>query len=104
MGKSMSDDLMSTEYKDWTITVPFSVPPGDVDGVMTEAIFEAAVHHLPSEGHGLVVRADTAEGKVFITFTLAEASKGFAQDVAKQLRERVHETVFSSDDACVTSS
>ncbi|HEX8083399.1 MAG TPA: hypothetical protein VF529_03855 [Solirubrobacteraceae bacterium] len=95
---------MSDDYRDWKITLPFTVPVGDTDGVLTEALFDAAVHHAPSEARGIVARADTSEGKVWIVFTLTNSSQGFAQDLAKQMRERVAETVFSGDDACVSAT
>ena len=92
------------EYKDWTITLPFSVPTGDSEGVMTEAVFDAALEHAPSEAKGVTARADTDEGKVWITFTLVGTSEDLAKSIASEMRARVHEAVFSSDDACVTSS
>jgi hypothetical protein len=85
MGASMTD-YGDTEYRDWTITLPFSVPTGDTDGVLTEALFDAALHHAPSEATGLVARANTDEGKVWIVFTLQNASRGFADEVAKEMR------------------
>jgi hypothetical protein len=47
--------------------------------------------------------ADTAEGKVWIVFTLIESSRGLADEISKSMRQRVGETVLSSDDACVTA-
>jgi len=96
--------MISDEYKDWTITLPFSVPAGDTEGVMTEAIFDAAVDLAPTQARGLTARADSEMGKVWITFTLIGSSEPLANSIAKQMRERVHEAVFSSEDACVTAS
>ncbi len=93
-----------SDYRDWKITLPFSVPSGDTEGVMTEAIFEAALHHAPSESAGLVAGADTDDGKVWIVFTLLNSSRGFADDVAKEMRERIQETVSSGDDASVAAT
>lgn len=92
-----------TEYRDWTITLSFNVPAGDVEGVLTEVLFEAAVEHAPSDAAGLVARADAVEGKVWITFTLTHATHEFATDVAAEMKQRIRETVFSGDDACVTA-
>lgn len=62
-----------TESHDWTITLPFSVPVGDSEGVLTEALFEAALEHAPSDAYGMTARAATCEGKVWTVFTLAGA-------------------------------
>src|SRR5690349_4900129 len=53
-----------SEYKDWKITLPFTVPAGDTDGVMTDALFNAALEHAPSDAAGLVARGDANLGKV----------------------------------------
>jgi succinylarginine dihydrolase len=95
---------MSDDYKDWTVTLPFAVQPGDFEGAMTEAIFEAARRHAPAEAAGMVASADTVEGKVWITFTLENTSRGLADDIAAQMRQRVRETVLSEEDACVTAT
>jgi len=95
--------MSDSEYKDWTITLAFSVQPGDVEGTMTEAIFEAALEHAPSEAEGMTARADTIEGKVWIVFTLASASRSFADEVATSLKERVRDTVVTGDESCVTA-
>jgi hypothetical protein len=93
-----------TDYRDWNITLTFNVPVGDTEGVVTEALFDAAADHVPADGVGLTARADTVEGKVWITFTLAHAAEDFAKDVATEMKERIRETVFSGDDACVTAA
>lgn len=94
-----------TDYRDWNISLTFNVPAGDIEGVLTEALFEAAVEVAPSDASGLVARADTVEGKVWITFTLVNADETFAKDVASQMKQRIRETVFSGDDAaCVTAA
>jgi hypothetical protein len=98
MGATMS------EYQDHTITLPFSVPAGDTDGVMTEALFNAAVELAPSEAVGITARGDTRKGKVWVVFTLPNCSREFAGDVADQMQERVSDAVFSGDDACVSAS
>jgi hypothetical protein len=97
MGTTMS------EYRDWNITLPFSVPAGDTDGVMTEALFNAALEHAPSDAAGLTARGDAAIGKVWIVFTLVNSSRGFADEVAAAMRKRVGDAVFSGDDACVSA-
>jgi hypothetical protein len=96
------DELMD-DYRDWTITLSFNVPPGDVEGVMTEAILDAARHHAPAEATGMVASADTDEGKVRVVFTLVHSSRGLADEVVKSMKTRVAETVFSGDDACVSA-
>jgi hypothetical protein len=93
-----------TEYRDWNVVLTFNVPTGDTEGVMTDAIFDAAVEHAPSDATGLVASADTAKGKVWIVYTLANASGGFARDSASAMRSRIAETVFSGDEACVTAT
>lgn len=93
-----------SDYKDWTVTLAFSVQPGDLEGTMTDAIFEAAREHAPTQATGMVASADTTEGKVWITFTLENTSRGLADDIAAQMRQRVRETVLSEEDACVTAS
>ena len=90
-----------SDYKDWTITLAFSVQPGDTEGTMTESIFEAALQHAPSQAEGMTARADTTEGKVWITFTLVEASRGLADDIAASMKQRVRETVVTDDESCV---
>lgn len=95
---------MSDEYRDFKITLPFSVPPGDEEGVFTEALFEAALELAPSDAAGTVARADTNEGKVWIVFTLVGASEDFAKDTAKEMQQRVGEAVLSGDDACITAA
>jgi hypothetical protein len=92
------------DYRDWNIRIEFSVPAGDTDGVLTDAMFEAALEHAPSEASGLLASADTAEGKVWIVFTLGNSSRGFADEIAKAMPARIRETVFSGDDACVTAT
>ncbi len=93
-----------SEYRDWKITLPFSVPPGDTEGVMTEALFNAALEHAPSDAAGLTARADARAGKVWIVFTLLNASRGLADEVASAMRARVGDAVFSGDDACVSAA
>lgn len=95
--------MSDLDLKDWTISLQFNVPAGDADGVLTEALFEAALQHAPSQAAGMAARADTAEGKVWIVFTLIDSSRGLADEISKSMRERVGETVLSSDDACVTA-
>jgi hypothetical protein len=97
-------ELMSDDYRDWTITLSFSVPAGDTEGVLTEAIYEAALQHAPSAAAGMVASADTVEGKVRVVFTLVNSSRGLADEVAKSMKKRVRETVFSGDDSYVTAS
>ena len=97
----MSHDQM-TEYRDWNIQLTFNVPPGDTDGVMTDAILDAALEHGPSQAAGVVASASTHEGKVWIMFTLVDSSRGLADEVANAMRLRVLETVFSGDDASVS--
>lgn len=101
-GIRMGSATMS-EYRDWKITLPFSVPPGDTDGVMTEALFNAALEHAPSDAAGIVARADAAIGKVWIVFTLVNSSRGLADEVAAEMRQRVGDAVLSGDDACVSA-
>jgi hypothetical protein len=93
-----------SEYRDWTITIPFTVPVGDTEGIMTEAVFEAALEHAPSQAKGITARADTSLGKVWIVFTLTETSQDLANSIGQEMRERVQEAVVSSDEACVTGS
>jgi len=101
-GIRMGSATMS-EYRDWKITLPFSVPSGDADGVMTEALFNAALEHAPSDAAGITARGDTAIGKVWIVFTLVNASRGLADEVAAEMRQRVGDAVLSGDDACVSA-
>ena len=93
-----------SEYQDWKITLPFAVAPGDTDGVITEALFNAALEHAPSEAAGMTARADANLGKVWITFTLVNSSRGLADEVARAMRSRVAEAVLSGDDACVSAA
>lgn len=93
-----------SEYRDWKITLPFAVPAGDTDGVMTEALFEAALEHAPSQAAGMTARADAKLGKVWVVFTLVHSSRGLADEVASSMRQRVSDAVFSGDDACVSAA
>ena len=93
-----------SDYKDWTVTLAFSVQPGDFDGNMTEAIFQAALRHAPAEAAGMTAGADTTEGKVWITFTLESTSRGLADEIAASMKQRVRESVLSEDDVRVTAS
>lgn len=99
-----------TEYRDWDISIAFTVSPGDVEGIVTEALFEAAVEHLPTDAEGLVVRADAVKGKVWIVFTLVNSSRQLAGSVASQMRDRICDTALSgdaalsSDAACITAA
>jgi hypothetical protein len=93
-----------SDYNDWTVTLAFSVQPGDFDGALTEAIFEAALKHAPSEAAGMAASADTTEGKVWITFTLENTSRDLADEIAASMRQRVRDAVLSEDDTCVTAS
>lgn len=90
--------------QDWKIMLPFSVPPGDTDGVLTEAIFDAGLYHAPSKAEGMVASADTDAGKVWLVFTLVDTSRDFADEIAQAMIEHVRETVFSGDDACVSAA
>jgi hypothetical protein len=96
--------MLMTDFSNWTITLPFSVPPGDTEGVLTEALFEAALEHAPVEAEGMTARADTREGKVWIVFTLVGASSELAKSVAEEMRGRVGNAVLSGDDACITAA
>jgi hypothetical protein len=93
-----------TEYRDWQITLAFKVHPGDIEGTLTEALFDAALEHAPSEAVGMVARADTDDGMVWIVFTLPNASRDFADSVAGEMSEMVREAVVSDGDACVTAA
>ena len=93
-----------TEFRDWTITLPFSVPRSDTEGVLTEALFEAALEHAPSDAQGMTARADTREGKVWIVFTLPSRSEDLAKSIAAEMRERVGDAVLSGDDACIAAA
>lgn len=95
---------IDTDYRDWNVVLAFNVPPGDTEGVMTEALFDAACEHAPSDATGLVARADTVEGKVWIVYTLVGASGGFAKDSAAAMRDRISESVFSGDEARVSAT
>lgn len=90
-------------YRDWTITLPFTVPSGDEDGAFTEALFDAALEHAPPDTAGMTARADTTQGKVWITFTLLNRSQDLAKDIAATMRQRIGEAVLSGDDACITA-
>lgn len=92
-----------SEHRDWRITLPFTVAPGDDEGVMTEVLFNAALEHAPSGAAGMTARADTEVGKVWITFTLPESSGDFANEVANEMLSRVKDAVLSGDDACVSA-
>jgi hypothetical protein len=93
-----------SDYRDWNITLVFSVQPGDTDGTMTEALFEAALTHAPSEATGMTARADTVAGRVWIVFTLVGASRGLADEIAQSMKQRIRETVLSEDESYVTAS
>jgi hypothetical protein len=103
MGKDNWEPAMS-EYQDFTISLPFSVPPGDVEGVMTEALLDAALEHAPSGARGMTARGDTVQGKVWIVFTLVDSTPELAESVAAEMLPRVRDAVFSGDDACVTGA
>lgn len=93
-----------TEFHDWNITLPFSVPAGDAEGVLTEALFDAALEHAPSDAHGITARADTRVGKVWIVFTLVGASEELAKSMASEMRERLGESVLSGDEARISAA
>lgn len=95
---------MTPEFRDWTITLPFTVPVGDTEGVLTDALFEAALDRAPTDAGGMTARADTVKGKVWVVFTLSDASENFARDVAREMRLGVQEAVLSGDDACVAAA
>lgn len=90
-------------YSDWTITLPFTVPAGDVNGAFTEALFDAALEHAPPDTVGMTARADTSEGKVWVIFTLLNRSETLAKDIAADMRQRVGEAVLSGDEACISA-
>jgi hypothetical protein len=92
-----------TEFRDWQITLPFSVPAGDVEGKLTEALFDAAVELAPAAARGITARGDTAEGKIFITFALVDTSGELATSMAKEMRQRIREAVLSDEDVCVSA-
>jgi hypothetical protein len=98
MGAAMS------EYRDWKITLPFSVPAGDADGVMTEALFNAALDHAPSDAVGLTARGDVVLGKVWIVLTLVNSSRGLADEVASAMLSRVGGAVLFGEDACISAA
>jgi hypothetical protein len=93
-----------TDYRDWNITLTFNVPTGDTEGIVTEALFEAAVEHAPSDATGLVARADTVAGKVWIVFTLTNSTREFAMSVGSEMKDRVGDAALSGDDACITAA
>jgi hypothetical protein len=95
--------MSDLDLRDWTVSLTFSVPTGDEEGIFTEALLEAALQHAPSQAAGMAARADTAQGKVWIAFTLVESSRGLADEISKSMRHRVAEAVLSGDDACVTA-
>lgn len=93
-----------SEYQDWKITLPFSVPAGDTDGVMTEALLNAALEHAPSDAAGIIARGDAELGKAWIVFTLVNSSRGLADEVASAMRSRVADAVLSGEDACISAA
>ena len=93
-----------SELRDWTITVPFSVPTGDEDGNFTEALLDAAVTLAPDNACGIVARADTEQGKVWIVLTVTDTTKAAARDAGRALRERVTLAVLSGEEVCITAS
>src|SRR4051812_7833773 len=82
-----------SDYKDWKIILTFHVPAADVEGVFTEAYFDAALEVAPSEAAGLVASANTDEGRVRIVFTLVESSREMADSVARDMPARVQDAV-----------
>jgi hypothetical protein len=90
-----------TEFRDWQITLPFDVPVGDVEGVLTEALFEAAVRHAPGAAVDMTARADAEDGKVWVVFTLVDSSGELARDVAARMQGRISESVLSIHEADV---
>lgn len=93
-----------SEYRDWRITLPFAVAPGDAEGAMTEVIFNAALELAPTDAAGMTARADTEAGKVWITFTLPESSADLANEVANEMLRRVKDAVLSGEDVCVSAA
>lgn len=98
----MSERATMSEYQDWRITLPFSVPVGDTEGMMTETLFNAALEHAPSDAAGLTARGDAEAGRVWIVFTLVNSSRGLADEVAGSMRTRVHEAVLADEGTCVS--
>lgn len=96
--------MTASEYRDWTITLTFDVAPGDTEGVMTEAVFEAALAAAPSEAAGMVARANTREGKVWITFTLVQASSELAHEIADSMPALVREAMLAETESCVSAA
>lgn len=92
------------EFRDWKITLPFSVPPGDFGGLITEALFEAAQSHAPAEAAGLVVSANAVDGKATVIFTLISSSRELADEIGQEMSQRIREAVFSGDDAYVSAA
>lgn len=93
-----------TEFRDWQITLPFSVPAGDTEGVLLDALFEAALEHAPPEAHGMTARADTREGKVWIVFTLVGRSEDLARSIASEMRSRIGDAVLVGDEVCISAA
>lgn len=91
-----------TEFHDHRITLEFNVPSGDSEGVLTEALFEAALENAPSEAAGMVASADTNKGKVWVAFTLPHSSREFADSVCAEMKPRIKDAVLSNDETCVT--
>lgn len=76
-----------TEYRTWTVRSTLNVPSGNESGDVTVAAYEAATRFLPTDATGLTASADTSVGTVTVTFTLADATRDFAQSVAEQMCE-----------------
>jgi hypothetical protein len=104
METMIDGDASMNGYRDWMISLPFSVPAGDTDGVLTEALFDAALELAPTAARGMTARGDTIDGKVWITFTLVDTSQALANEIASEMRQRIREAVLTDEDACVSAS
>lgn len=78
-----------SEFKDWQVTLPFSVPTGDLEGEYTEELLDAAIEQAPSCATGFVAGANTDTGEVWITLVLESCSKDLARSMSIEMHERV---------------
>lgn len=93
----MTENRPMTAVGPWRVTIPFSVPNGDLEGDLTELLFDAALCIAPEGALGMAARADTAEGKVWIVFTLDNVTGWNAKQIAREVRERVSADVLGGD-------
>lgn len=104
MDTSPSVVMNEAGQTDFTVTLPFNVPPGDTDGLLTEALLAQTIKAAPEDCAGFVASADSKAGEVWVIFNLWADHQAQARATAQLIQQRVTASIITVDEAPTVES